>query len=121
MKLRAIFLLLVSWLASWLFGAAWAGDFDYHLDPYRLTEDTYVFIGKAEDFTRQNGGNIVNTAFIVTADGVVVIDTGSTRRYGEQMREAIAGVTPKPVTHVFNTHDHPDHFLGNQAFSPQSG
>lgn len=112
MKLRTILLLLVSWLSC----PAWAGDFDYHLDPYRLTEDTYAFIGKTEDFTRQNGGNIVNTAFIVTGDGVVVIDTGSTRRYGEQMREAIARVTSKPITHVFNTHDHPDHFLGNQAF-----
>lgn len=112
MKLRTILLLLVSWLSC----TAWAGDFDYRLNPYRLTEDTYVFIGKTEDFTRQNGGNIVNTAFIVTDEGVVVIDTGSTRRYGEQMREAITRVTSKPITHVFNTHDHPDHFLGNQAF-----
>lgn len=112
MKLRAPLLIFALWLA----GSALAGDFDYRLEPYRLAADTYAFIGKTEDFTRQNGGNIVNTAFIVTDNGVVVIDTGSTRRYGEQMREAISRLTSKPITHVFNTHDHPDHFLGNQAF-----
>jgi quinoprotein relay system zinc metallohydrolase 1 len=46
----------------------------------------------------------------------VVIDSGPSRRYGEQMRRAIAGVTDRPVIRVFNTHHHPDHFLGNQAF-----
>lgn len=112
MNLRNLLLLLVSWLSL----GALAGDFNYHLSPYRVADNTYVFIGKTEDFTRDNGGNIVNTAFIVTRDGVVVIDTGSTRRYGEQMREAIAKVTLKPIVHVFNTHGHPDHFLGNQAF-----
>lgn len=112
MKLRNILLLLVSWLPF----LALAEEFNYHLSPLKVAEDTYVFVGKTEDFTPVNGGNIVNTGFIVTRDGVVVIDTGSTRRYGEQMREAIARVTPQPVIKVFNTHHHPDHFLGNQAF-----
>jgi uncharacterized sulfatase len=112
MKLRNLFLSLLFWLPL----AALAEDFDYRLSPYAVAEDTYVFIGKTEDFNRENGGNIVNTAFIVTRDGVVVIDTGSTRRYGEQMRQAIAKVTRQPVIKVFNTHHHPDHFLGNQAF-----
>src|SRR5574343_580427 len=69
------------------------------------------------DFDTVNGGNIVNTGFIVAPEGVVVIDTGSSRRYGQQMREAIRKVTDKPVVLVINTHHHPDHFLGNQAFA----
>ncbi len=40
-----------------------------------------------------------------------------TRRFGEQLRSAIASVTDKPVVRVFNSHAHPDHFLGNQAFA----
>lgn len=89
---------------------------DYMLKPRKVAADTYVFVGLAEDFTRANGGNIVNTGFIVTTDGVVVIDTGSSRLYGEQMRRAIAGVTDKPIRMVLVTHHHPDHYFGNQVF-----
>lgn len=89
----------------------------YNLKAQEVAPDTWVLQGKLEDFSNKNGGNIVNTAFVVTEEGVVVIDTGPSLRYGKAMREVIAQVTTKPITHVFNTHHHPDHFLGNQAFS----
>ncbi|MBP6194003.1 MAG: MBL fold metallo-hydrolase, partial [Methyloversatilis sp.] len=108
----AVFLMLA---CAALFAQA-AERFDYGLTPQKIAENTWVLIGKTEDITRANGGNIVNTAFVVTRDGVVVIDSGPSRRYGEQMRRAIAGVTDRSVIRVFNTHHHPDHFLGNQAF-----
>jgi len=94
-----------------------AADFDYRLIAKPLATDVYAFIGKTEDFTTTNGGNIVNTAFIVAPQGVIVIDSGPSLRYGQQMRRAIAAVTAKPIALVINTHHHPDHFLGNQAFA----
>lgn len=94
-----------------------AAEFDYGLQPEQVGPGSYVFVGATEDFSVRNGGNIVNTGFIVTSAGVVVIDTGPSKRYGEQMRAAIARVTPKPVVKVFNTHHHPDHFLGNQGYA----
>ncbi|WP_418647708.1 quinoprotein relay system zinc metallohydrolase 1 [Thauera butanivorans] len=48
----------------------------------------------------------------------IVVDSGPSLRYGEQLRRAIAAVTPLPVVLVINTHHHPDHVLGNQAFPP---
>ncbi len=93
-----------------------AADRDYGLQPRQVAEDTYVLVGRNEHFDFRNGGNIVNTAFIVTGEGVIVIDTGPSRRYGEQLRAAIARVTRQPVVQVYITHMHPDHFLGNQAF-----
>ena len=98
-------------------GQLGAVDFDYRLSARPLAENVYAFIGKTEDFTTDNGGNIVNTAFIVAAQGVIVIDSGPSLRYGQQMRRAIAAVTAKPIALVINTHHHPDHFLGNQAFA----
>jgi uncharacterized sulfatase len=92
--------------------------FDYHLEPRLIAPATWVLTGRNEDFSVDNGGNIVNTAFVATGAGVVVIDSGPSRRYGEQMRAAIARVTPEPVVAVLITHHHPDHFLGNQAFPP---
>ena len=56
----AAFLMLLA--ASPLISAA---DFDYRLAARPLAKDVYAFIGKTEDFNTDNGGNIVNTAFIV--------------------------------------------------------
>ncbi|MFJ3485063.1 quinoprotein relay system zinc metallohydrolase 1 [Pseudomonas sp. NPDC090202] len=106
----------------WLFGLSLMAslafaDMDYHLQPRQIAEGTYLLEGSTENFARSNGGNIVNCGFIVTDSGVVVIDTGPSRRYGEALRKAIATVTDKPVIQVLLTHHHPDHVLGNQAFA----
>lgn len=108
------------WLSGFLVllaGAAGAADFDYGLKAQRVADGVHVFIGKTEDFAPANGGNIVNTGFIVAPGGIIVIDSGPSRRYGEQMRRAIAAVDQRPLALVINTHHHPDHFLGNQAFA----
>lgn len=106
-----------------LLGCLMVGNFTAHADAYRyslepleIAPGVWVFEGAREDFARANGGNIVNTAFLITEEGVVVFDTGPSRRYGEQMREAIEAVTALPITHVFLSHHHPDHVFGNQAF-----
>lgn len=103
--------------ALWLAGAVQAAGFDYGLSARPVAPDVHVFIGRSEDFDTVNGGNIVNTGFIVGAAGVIVIDSGPSLRYGQQMRQAIAAVTPRPPVLVINTHHHPDHFLGNQAYA----
>ena len=93
-----------------------AAPYEYNLKAKRIAENSYVVIGKKEYFTRQNGGDIVNVAFISTEEGVVLIDTGSSRRYGLALRDLIREVTGKEVVRVYNTHFHPDHVLGNQVF-----
>lgn len=109
-------------MKRWLFAvffisnAVFADNFDYALQPQAVATDTYVIEGKTEDFSKRNGGFIVNTGFIVTSDGVVVVDTGASRRFGEQQRAAIEKLTGKKVVRVYLTHHHPDHFLGNQAY-----
>lgn len=105
-------------VASLLFiaGPVLAAPFSYDLKPQKITDNTWVLQGKLEDFSNKNGGNIVNTGFVVTEEGVVVIDTGPSLKYGKEMRKVIESVTDKPIKYVFNTHHHPDHFLGNQAF-----
>lgn len=108
-------LALLSLLAGALPG--WAGEFVYDLHPMMVAKDTYVLLGDTHFFNPDNGGNIANTGFIVTTSGVVVIDTGPSRRYGEAMRAVIAKITPLPVVKVLITHAHTDHFLGSQAFS----
>lgn len=35
-----------------------AADFDYDLSPRKVAEDTWVVVGRNEDFSFENGGNI---------------------------------------------------------------
>ncbi|MGH8595926.1 MAG: quinoprotein relay system zinc metallohydrolase 1 [Gammaproteobacteria bacterium] len=91
--------------------------YEYRLISEEIAPDIHVIQGSTEHFTLRNGGAIVNTAFIVTSAGVVVIDTGPSLNYGRAMRREIERVTNKPIVRVYNTHHHPDHFFGNQAFS----
>jgi cyclase len=58
------------------------------------------------------GGNIVVQA---GAQGMVVVDTGLAQSSGKAL-EAIAKLSPKKIQYVINTHVHPDHTGGNDAF-----
>jgi quinoprotein relay system zinc metallohydrolase 1 len=94
-----------------------ASTLDYKLEAKQIAKDTYVFEGANDDFSKSNGCNIINTGFIVTSEGVVVINTGVSKLYGEQQRQAIAKVTNKKIKLVLNLNLHPDYFLGNQAYA----
>lgn len=89
---------------------------DYRLKAQTVADGVQVLVGRTENFSRDNGGNIVNTGFIVGRDGIIVIDTGPSKAYGEQQRALIARTSKLPIAEVFLTHAHPDHVLGNQAY-----
>lgn len=91
--------------------------YDYQLKPQVIADGVQVLIGKTENFSRENGGNIVNTGFIIGGNGVIVIDTGPSKAYGEQQRAAIARLSKLPIVQIYLTHAHPDHALGNQAYA----
>jgi uncharacterized sulfatase len=94
-----------------------SNDFDYKLKPIKLSDNSYYFYGKEEYFSKENGGDIANSSFIITKNSVILIDTGSSKLYGEQLKKQIESITKKPIKYILNTHHHPDHFLGNIAFS----
>jgi uncharacterized sulfatase len=101
--------------------SAQANRLSYDLKATEVASRTWMVEGRSEYFSLENGGNIVNIAFIEVPDGVVVIDTGPSKRYGEALLALIQRTIPgKPILRVYNTHHHPDHFLGNQAFSAQA-
>jgi glyoxylase-like metal-dependent hydrolase (beta-lactamase superfamily II) len=53
-----------------------------------------------------------NAGFVVTAEGVVVIDALASPRQGEQLLRAIRRVTDRPIAWLVLTHHHPDHHFG---------
>ena len=57
-----------------------------------------------------------NAGFIVTREGVVVIDALASPREGEALLRTIRGVTRQPVRWLVLTHHHPDHTFGAIVF-----
>ena len=82
----------------------------------KINDRVYALLGPAELPNKKNQGYQVNSTLIVGDSGAIVVDTGFTNEVGAHLAKAIAKITPKPVTHVINTHHHGDHTLGNVAF-----
>ena len=95
--------------------AARAGDALPDYPAVNLGKRVWVIHGPTELPNPDNKGFMNNPAFVVTSDSVVVIDPGSTLETGRMVLRQIGKVTDKPVTHVFASHIHGDHWLGNQA------
>jgi glyoxylase-like metal-dependent hydrolase (beta-lactamase superfamily II) len=64
-------------------------------------------------FVLRGGGG--NTGVFVTSSGVVVVDSKNPG-WGQPLLAKIKELTPKPVTHLINTHTHFDHVSGNVEF-----
>lgn len=78
----------------------------------RLAEGVYAVLG---DTGRGSEGR-PNAGFIVTREGVVVVDALASPRQGEALLRTIRGVTRQPVRWLVLTHHHPDHTFGAIVF-----
>jgi cyclase len=78
-------------------------------------EPKVVTVEKVKDnlFVLRGGGG--NTAVLVMANGVAVVDAKNPG-WGQPILAKIKELTPKPVTLLINTHTHGDHVSGNVEF-----
>lgn len=81
----------------------------------KITPEVYVIHGPQGMPSKANQGFMNNPGWVITADGVVVVDPGSSVQAGRMVVAQIRKTTNKPVTHVFTTHVHGDHWLANHA------
>ena len=81
----------------------------------KVAPDTYVIHGPLGEPSVANQGFMNNPGWVIAGDQVVVIDPGSSVQAGRRIVQQIKKTTPLPVTTVYNTHIHGDHWLGNQA------
>lgn len=82
----------------------------------QVAPGVFLFQGEVAEQDARNLGAISNLGFIVGSRCVAVIDTGGSPAVGAALRASIRSRTDLPVCYVINTHVHPDHILGNQAF-----
>lgn len=104
-------------LAVTLILAANAGAADYpaiksKVTPVAVTARVYYVQGHPGIASAENEGFNSNAGFVVTDDGVVVIDSLGTPALGAALLKSIRAITSKPIRRVIVTHYHADHFYG---------
>lgn len=80
--------------------------------PIEVTPRVFYVQGQAGVASSANEGYNSNAGFVITDDGVVVIDALGTPALGEALLTSIRAITPKPIRRVIVTHYHADHFYG---------
>lgn len=88
---------------------------------YQIAPDTYFFFGNIAEVDGINRGFNGNAGFVVTRDGVLVMDALGTPSLGRRMIAAIRQVTCLPIRYLVISHAHPDHFFGASAFADIPG
>jgi len=106
----------MKYIVSILLAFSFVYAFEYNLNPQKVTEGVYCFFGKLEPIEKQNAGNVVNSCFVQTKEGFVVIDSGPTFAYAAQAYNQMQKIAKLPVKYVINTHIHDDHWLGNSFY-----
>ncbi len=82
------------------------------LTPVQVSAHAWYVRGLAGAASATNQAFNSNAGFVVTPDGVIVIDALGSVPLGEALLQAIRTVTDKPVRRVIVTHYHADHFYG---------
>jgi glyoxylase-like metal-dependent hydrolase (beta-lactamase superfamily II) len=82
-----------------------------------VAENVYAIVGPLGQRSPENDGLNANFGFIVTPEGVILIDSGASRLGAERIAQTIAKVTDKPVRWVVNTGSQDHRWLGNDYFS----
>jgi len=93
--------------------------FDYHLEPYALTKNVDCFFGLNDKAKDSNGGRVINTCYIKSDKGYVVIDSGPTYAYAQQAFTAMQKKEKLPVKYVINTSSEELNILGNEFYKEQ--
>ncbi len=83
---------------------------------YKLTDNSYFFFGNIAEVDENNRGMNGNAGFVVTPEGVVVIDSLGTPKLARRIIATIRSVTDIPIRYLIVTHNHPDHAYGAISF-----
>ncbi|WP_294223178.1 MBL fold metallo-hydrolase [uncultured Shimia sp.] len=87
--------------------------------PYEVLPGVFSAIGATAPPTYENAGHNNNLSFIITGDGVVVINGGASYQLAEALHLEIKAVTDQPVKLVFNENGQGHAMLGNSYWADQ--
>jgi glyoxylase-like metal-dependent hydrolase (beta-lactamase superfamily II) len=86
------------------------------VDALPVAPGVWMVQGAAALGSTANRNFISNAAFVVTPEGVVVVDALGSPALAQELLAAIRRITPLPVKRLIVTHYHADHIYGLQVF-----
>ena len=85
--------------------------------PVEVIPNVFSAIGATAPPTYENSGHNNNLSFVITNDGVVVINSGASVRLASALHEEIKTITDQPVKLVINENGQGHAILGNLYWS----
>jgi cyclase len=79
---------------------------------HKIGPDLYAYIS--------DNDASANSTFLVSDQGILVVDTGLNAQEGRKLLDDIRRVSQAPVRWIVNTHYHPDHRGGNAEVGPDA-
>lgn len=87
--------------------------------PMQVTKSVWSAIGATAPPTYENAGHNNNLSFIVTGDGVIVVNGGANAKLAEALHAEIRTITDQPVKLVINENGQGHAMLGNSYWAAQ--
>jgi glyoxylase-like metal-dependent hydrolase (beta-lactamase superfamily II) len=94
-------------------------ELDERLELIQVTDNIYAIVGPLGNRSPANLGNNATFGFVVTSEGILLIDPGGTYLGAKRIHDIIKSVSDKPVKFVINTGGQDHRWLGNDYFKKQ--
>ena len=114
MKFKGFVLGMSVWLGM---TAAHAQEPLYTPKAQQVVGNVYAIVGPLGQRSVANAGLNANYGFVVTGQGVVLIDSGASAHSAALIEQAVKAVTPQPIRWVLNTGSQDHRWLGNDYFA----
>jgi len=96
-------------------------EWDYNLKPVQVSERVWCYFGAMEMPTKENAGNMSNSCYIKGDTQWITWDTGPSYIFAKQAYAQMQKIADMPVKTVIISHEHDDHWLGNNYYKEVHG
>ena len=83
----------------------------------KVADDVYALVGDLGQRSEINLGHNMTSGFIISQNGIVVIDAGGSIADAKAIHQAIKKISNKPIKWVINTGGQDHRWIGNSYFS----
>ena len=82
----------------------------------KVADDVYALVGDLGQRSEKNLGHNMTSGFIITKEGIVVIDSGGSIADAKAIHQAIQKISSKPIKWIINTGGQDHRWIGNSYF-----